>query len=102
MAFCPSCKKEIPMMARSCEHCGYDFPSKTERTDTYIGWAYGKFATAAITVAQAICALYVVVGLIASVVALFHLELLVALAAFLASIVSFGLVAALSRIQDLR
>ena len=50
MAFCPACNKPIPAMARVCEHCGYDFPSKVEVD--HPSWMYGRFATVALVCGQ--------------------------------------------------
>ena len=105
MAFCPNCTKEIPMMAQSCEHCGYDFPDKTEDKRIFritMDWAYGGFATAAIIAVQIVCALGVLLCLIEAATVLLDQRWIDTLLCLLNAFLAFGLLAAFTRVQDLR
>ena len=90
------------MMARKCDHCGYEFASSFVDTSRSPSWAYGKFASGCIAISMFICWLYCVFGIIAMGYSIIQGEFLGALFSLLSVIAAFGLSAGLARVEDLK
>ena len=74
MAYCPKCQGEIAANEVKCAKCGYDFPPTVE-TDERQGLAYSTFAEICLVIGAALAAIFAILQLVGSVVAVAHGEL---------------------------
>jgi hypothetical protein len=94
MAWCPSCRTELPATAVNCESCGYDFPHRPAILAQH--WAWSSLADLALVAGQLVGLLGAILRLLSALRSLLDFEFadagvhVMQVALLLATVVAFA------------
>ena len=100
MAWCPSCRKELPATAVSCESCGYDFPHRPAPQAQH--WAWSPVADMVLVAGQFLSLLATIAPLLSALRCLLFLEFFEAGSHLLQAAILCGMFVVFARVQQIQ